>query len=565
MGQMTGLSYANSLMEEFKIHFQEKIDAGVLMECPTPQISKCVIFLSVGNPSNRAHVYKEIGANFEEAFELIHQRLLHVVKRFGVDPHWVKIDVVTDVEGILFEELEERFASTRRNYFRSGVAFDEAFKVAYLEQEINGNAMVRSVNKSPQMLHEVNINHYSKYNSSHYFPFFKRRYRNKPVYIFQTVAAFKDQEDTEIIDLHNGELSNGIRKITDIEEETKSLIEKSTYFLVDQVQEDGQFTYGYFAAFARPINTYNILRHSSTLYSMIEGYEQIQDEKILVAVEKGFEYLIREAIVYHNDAAFVVDHANHDEVKLGAAAAAVIAMSKYMEVTKTDKYLEIAQTLAKGLIQMKAPSGGFIHVLSYPSFEVKDLHRIIYYEGESVLAWLRLYAVDKNELWLEEAKKTFDYFIENDYWKHNDHWLSYAANELTLYEPEDEYFIFGLKNCNHRLNFMYRRETAYPTFLETMMAAYKMIGKIKELGKDELLEHIDVEFLNKAIETRASRQRYGFIYPEIAMYKKNPGLVLDGFFMRHHSFRVRIDDIEHYISGYSQFLQFYDFPKKVVN
>src|SRR5699024_10297124 len=142
-------------------------------------------------------------------------------------------------------------------------------------------------------------------------------------------------------------------------------------------------------------------------------------------------------------------------------------------------------------------------------------------------------------------------------WKYHDHWLSYAANELTTYETEDKYFIFGLKNCNNRLNFIYHRETTYPTFLELTMAAYKMISKIKELQKENLLEYIDEKFLGETINRRVEYQRFGFCSPELAMYMNKPQLSLNGFFIRHHSFHVRIDDVEHYLSGDCQYLHFF--------
>ncbi|CAM4115085.1 Uncharacterised protein [Lederbergia lenta] len=103
------------------------------------------------------------------------------------------------------------------------------------------------------------------------------------------------------LELYNGELTNRIRKTTNIKNEIASLIEKSTYYLVNQLKPSGQFEYGYFSAFAKRIVTYNIVRHASSLYSMAEGYELVKDEKILDAIERGIEYLIGEAIVYKNE------------------------------------------------------------------------------------------------------------------------------------------------------------------------------------------------------------------------------------------------------------------------
>src|SRR5690625_4745082 len=322
--------------------------------------SKYVVFLSIGNPLIRARVYREVETDISRAFNNLQRKVTDLVQKKHIDPQWIKIDVVCNITALNFEELERKISQTRRNYFRSGISFDQDFYLAFLEQEINGNAMLRSVNKGPVEFNEKNINHYMNYKYERRLPFFKKNYLDKQVYIFNTISAFQDRKERRIVDLHNGELNNGIRKVDNLNKEVQNLIKKSTYYLVDQVKPNGKFEYGYFSAFAKQINTYNILRHSSSLYSMAEGYEILQDDRIITAVEKGIDYLIREAVVYKEEAAFVVDYANHNEIKLGSNATAILAMTKYMELTKTNKYLEEAQALARGILQMKTLSGGFM-------------------------------------------------------------------------------------------------------------------------------------------------------------------------------------------------------------
>src|SRR5699024_10706871 len=219
-----------------------------------------------------------------------------------------------------------------------------------------------------------------------------------------------------------------------------------------------------------------------------EGYEVTQNDKTLQAVKRGIDYMINDALVYKqkeaDGIAFIVENVNKGEIILGSNATAILAIAKYIEVTGDKTYLKVAQDLARGILEMRLPDNSFIHVLQYPDYSIKELNRIIYYEGEAIFALLRLYEIDKEELWINEVKDSFEYFIKQDYWKHHDHCLSYAANELVVYEDDNRYFEFGLKNCQGRLNFIYQRETTFPTFLELTMAAYKTVQRIKELGRE---------------------------------------------------------------------------------
>ncbi len=542
-------------LEALKKRMDEKLESNeIQLNIPSSISTKYVIFLSMGNPEVRAKVVNASGNNCEKAWQKVKKSALKLIQRSYFDAQWIKLDMVTNVEEWDFQDFEKYIKNVKRNYFRKGIAFDDEFRLALLEQEINGFSLIRNKQGQPQELDEININHYMKYRYNQKFPFYKNYYHNKRIYLFETMAFF--DEYSEIYELYNGELTNGIRKVHNLESEIHNLIEKSANFLATEIEEDGKFEYGYFPCFAKRIPTYNILRHSSTLYAMAEAFEYLGDVEIREAIERAIDYLINNAIVYKEDCAYVVDHANDNEVKLGANAHAILTLTKLMQVTNDYKYLELARSLGRGIISMQKEDGGFLHVLEYPSFKVKDAFRIVYYDGEAVFALLRLYDLDRQENWLNKIKDAFDFLIANEYWKYHDHWLSYAANEITMYIPEDQYFIFGLKNCHGRLNFIYHRNTTYPTFLELTMASFKMVRKIEELGKEYLFEYIDKDFLFQTIDKRAEYQRVGFCYPELVMYFKEPGLILNGFFIRHQAFRVRIDDIEHNLSGYIHYLTY---------
>ena len=64
---------------------------------------------------------------------------------------------------------------------------------------------------------------------------------------------------------------------------------------------------------------------------------------------------------------------------------------------------------------------------------------------------------------------------------------------------------------NTYLEYIEQRETTFPTFLEMLMATYKLIQKAKATHRQELVTQlIDEEKLINVIHTRAEYQRVGF-------------------------------------------------------
>ncbi len=535
-------------------HVQMKQLHQLIQEKEAPsQSADTILFLSIAFKSERATVLVEKNTTFQDAWDEIYHKGQAYVQAKSMEKPLLKVDIVRNIKKENDAEFAEKITKTKKNYFRYGISFDDQFQHAFLEQELNGNAIIRIDPKSKRgYIDERNLKFYIKKHRPDLNPI--NFSQVKSVYTFTTKGYLNDGE--KCYELQTGERDNG-RRLTPLnEQELEKLIKGGRDYLVRLSKQSGVFTYGYFSCFDREIKHYNTLRHASTLYSMCETYELFPTEELRLSIIRGLQYLINNCIStkQSESEAFLLEKIKGGiEVKLGGNAAAILAITKFSEVFKDDRHIAIAEKLAAGIARMQNEDGSFVHVLQYPTLKVKDKYRIVYYDGEAAFALMRLYKLTENEQYLQMVKKAFEYFLANNYWKHHDHWLSYCTNELTKYCPEDQYFEFGLKNVEGRLNFIYDRITTFPTFLELTVAAYRMVDRIKEVGSEHLLADFDEQKLVNTIHKRADYQRNGYFYPELAMYYKKPDRISGAFFIRHHSFRARIDDVEHNLSGYIEY------------
>ena len=518
------------------------------------------VFLSYSDGAERAKTVFGTGNTLATAFSAAKNLAVKSIKDYNKLPKWVMINVVTNQFQSSVNEYYKMLMNTRRGYLRYGIAFDDMFNIAFLEQEIYGLNLIKYVKRHEQYFHEENITKYLRKSKGYKSSFSFKTDNSKPLILFETKSFFYDDGDYLELDSDTASLQKGIRTYDVVKEENPdallSLTNKTADALVSTLNTDGSFVYGYYPCYSVVCAGYNVPRHALAVYSLADLYLLNREEKYKEAALLSLEYMI-DTFVYHHDenTAFILDHINENEteIKLGALGMAILAITKCMEISEAS-YLPVLRKLGNGILYMQnKETGNYIHVLNYPDMALKDEFRIVYYAGEACFALTRLYTADRDQKWMDSIERAFDFFIKNDYHKYSDHWLAYAVNELALYKTDDKYFEFGLKNAFYDLDFIINRDTTWNTFLEMLNASFFAIKKMEELGKGYLLKPYDMGKLIHAMETRLNRQYASIMFPEMAMFFKFPEKILHGIFIRHHSFRVRNDDVAHHLMGYSNY------------
>ncbi|EOH96186.1 glycosyltransferase family 2 protein [Enterococcus pallens] len=528
---------------------------------------KVHFFVTTCSGNNRGKVWQTSGDNFEQGWLKVEQYL----ETFPLFPKWVKIERIDTANKMSAEDGQQAFYQTQRdNYFPYGVAFNEDNDLTFLPEEITGNALLvphpehRIARRDARlMISEAHVQAYSQYRDQCDL--------SSPLHFGKEWTFFTKKgvfiEEGKMYSMETEGYGQGVREINDDNQWTmlEQGIRRGAHYLIDQITETGKFIYGYFPIGGRKINSYNSVRHYSSLYALLEAYDYLREQELVEAdflekIEQGLQWGLMHLTKVTEDAYYVVDG---EELKLGAQAMVILALTKYQTVTGNQQFLPSIEKFLNGMKSFIAEDGSTTHVLNEELTE-SEAFRIIYYDGEALFAIMRAYPLVGKKEWLDLAELLMNHFIQKRYERYHDHWLSYSVNELTTYLPKRKYFEFGVRNALENLAFIEKRDTAYPTMLELVVAAVKMFDRIQEIDFEEpLFSAEEFTWLKRVMEKRALHElRTGTMWPELAMFFAQPETIAGGFYVRHDRCRMRIDDAEHFLSGLINY-QLYHSPEVV--
>lgn len=508
-----------------------------------------IVFLSFSDGTTPARVVIGSAKGITKAIENAVAKV-NALSETDYRPKWVKLDIVWDVHVIESTDLKKPFTFERS---LRGIAFDRHSGIAFLPEELVSYTLVNS----RQKIKLNNIAGYLEERSIDTSSFqLLRNSSNMTLYRFSTIGFFSDGK--EIVPLYRGHrMFNKISK-----KELLSAATQGGRYLSRAIDPDGQFVYTSLPKTDKMPKKYNLLRHAGTIYAMLELYQVTAEKKLLSGARRAIDYLLRFAKPCTKDPENSTCIVESGYVKLGGNALAIIALAKYVEITRDRQHLPMMQQLGRWIQSIQKDSGRFsVHKQTYPNDRFIDFTSA-YYPGEAMLAMLRLYAATSHKGWLDTAEKSARYLINTrDRDKslselQHDHWLLYALNELYRFRPKPLYLnhalrIAGAIMARQNLTPEYRdwfgsygrppRSTPTATRSEGLYAAYKLA---RDFGNPK-----EAKAILEAIRHGVAFQLQTQFRPESVFYLKDPQRSLGGFHRSLTNFGIRIDYIQHNISS----------------
>ena len=506
-------------------------------------------FISVSDINEQAYIFRASAKKPEDAWEKAAANALEFINAEGFDPLWVKADITYKGERKPLAEVLEGIMKGYPKFFRKGISFGEELDIALIEAELNAASLI---DYSDGRIELSELNKYLAANDLKTLIQFP-----DDVIVFTCKSAFCDEKNG-VYELYSEGKNCGRRMLAKFEKDNAlNVITTSAEYLAMQVGLDGKFDYGVYPTVPRSISGYNILRHATSIWSLLCSYSISGDKFILTQAENAIGFMIRNMHYKYpsregKENVLYLFEETKNEVKIGGNAVAIIVLTEYMNIVGTDKYTKTVKELGLGILELfDERNGSFFHVLKYPSLAPRDQFRTVYYDGETVFALSRLYGLTGDQRFLDAAQKAANRFIEKNYEKYADHWAAYAINELTKYVPLEKYLNFGIRNVRTNLEKIYKQPTTYHTYLEFLCVSFELVERIKaEKLRCSEIKEFDEKALVETIFHRADFMLNGYGYPEYVMYFAKPQDCLGAFFIRHDNYRIRIDDVQHFCCAY---------------
>ncbi|GGO91352.1 winged helix DNA-binding protein [Stakelama pacifica] len=521
------------------------------LACPVLTIAgkpRCILFVSASNGHARATVVTGTGPDGASAWHMAMTR----IEQIDAPLDWLRLDMVQAVDESSWHALRARLNRVQRNHFRLGISLDSRFEHAFLETELNANAMLCGGADSETA--QVNEAAFTRYACRRHILGHVDFGDSTPLWLFSTRAVFA-AEDGLVHPIAAQGRDAGRRDIAGPTPDLlRDLIAKSARYLAAQVSGDGRFVYGREPCSGREMPSYNACHHAVALQALVEAWDLTRDPLCHAAIDRAMEYLldrlVRPAVLESgSEVAFLTGEKG--EVQLGGTAACLLALISHAERTGSTQNRALMVRLAESILSMQDPgAGNFTRMLDYRSPAIQQRSRHPDEDSAAALALMRLYALTGDKRLIAAVEHACAHFIRTEYQRAPDPCLSRCLAELVRYRPEERYFRLGIDMIAAHPDTGERAASPSPALLETLLAGRDLLDRLSATPEHRhLVDMVDRAMFDRRLHRCERALMNAHFWPELAMYFPSPGEITGSFFLRNKGFRVRIDDVGQYVSS----------------
>lgn len=514
------------------------------------------VFLSYSNGNYLPTVRHAVGKNISDAWDDIDNQIEQAIQDSEFQVKYLKCDIVSETNETSFEQLREEIANNYSGRCHYGIAFDKKFDIALLEQECNH---YRIFDKSTNNVLLSKTNAYLAAQTG-------QELKSMPSSIttFKCESWLYEIESGEITKLSSQDANYGIRDFELNKNNLATIIATSGYYLRNNIDEYGKFVYAFWPQDRDSATNYSTVRHIDALLALEQYYELTSDSLTQDAIRRGIEFLF-DYILEFDNASYVRctdEDESPDEIRMGGAGLLLTVLSEYERLFGDNRYQDLLNSIANGIIKQTQPNGHTTHVLNLDLTTKRD-YWTEYYDGEIIIGLCNAYDITGNQDYLDTAMRIAEYCLNNNYATTGDHWFVNAMNELTKILPNEvKYYHAGLLAVARQAETI-NQSTEDPTKLEQLMGAFEIYNRAIE-NHMAIPDEFDITLVLSQIQTQSESLLNNYMFPEKAMYSPCISDIIGAFYTEEYDgWKIRIDMIQHHLSGYYKLYCNYELIQKL--
>ena len=276
-----------------------------------------VVLMSFTNNIDKAKVFSGIGFSLEDAFSNVKKKVDSFIEENNYDVKFLKADIVTDIKDTTYREFEKEIEDIQIAYsYRRGLILENTDgEIVFLtEAELNANNIIDYKNYQISLF---DLNKYLDECNKNKFENLPNRFRT-----FSTISYFCDDKNN----LYEIDSALGYRKQEVNKQEIRNMINLSSDYLSNLIDNHGKYIYGYYPQYDKQIASYNILRHAGSTWSLIINTDTMVERQ---KIESTLDYIATTTKYLDNETGFVQEYLEN------AAGVAMLLNSGKMPIKYT--------------------------------------------------------------------------------------------------------------------------------------------------------------------------------------------------------------------------------------